>query len=78
MTRYERFPLLLLKCHMLIEDIPKGMHFIIFFPKQRKSQKARTFCEAQPECYLICELQSRMPVMTSHNHEIFMTPWERY
>ncbi len=31
MTRYERFPLLLLKCHMLIEDIPKGMHFIYLF-----------------------------------------------
>lgn len=31
MTRYERFPLLLLKCRMLIEDIPKGMHFSFFF-----------------------------------------------
>lgn len=43
MTSYERFPLLLLKCHMLIEDIPKGMQVFFYFQKKGNHTRLELF-----------------------------------
>lgn len=73
MTSWE-IPFITFKMSRAYWSHPQGN--ACYFSKQRKSHQARTLCSAA--CDLMWELPSRMSDMMSHNHEIFMTPWERY